>query len=162
MPEECEYYYYDYDYCCRLLKNSGKPYVLTSDEVHRYCWHYNYSDCPHYKNKSSGSDGCYLTSACIEAKGLNDDCDELNCLRKFRDTYLINTKNGKEEINAYYKIAPKIVSKINQQENAKELWNTIYMELILPCVDYINHSENEKAYNLYKKYTLKLQKELFI
>ena len=162
MPEECEYYYYDHDYCCRLLKNSGERYVLTSDDVHRYCWNYNYNDCPHYNNRSSGSGGCYLTSACVKAKGLGDDCDELTCLRNFRDNYLRNIENGQEEIDSYYAIAPEIVDRINQREDAQELWDSVYTELILPCVDYINSLENEKAYELYKNYTLKLKSELLL
>ncbi len=36
MAEECEFYYYR-DYCCRLLKNNDRKYVLDSDWVHRYC-----------------------------------------------------------------------------------------------------------------------------
>ena len=35
------------------------------------------------KNSGSGSSaGCYLTSACVEAKGLPDDCQELQTLRR--------------------------------------------------------------------------------
>jgi len=38
MAEECVFYYNDRDYCCRLLKQSNKEYVVDSDWVHRYCW----------------------------------------------------------------------------------------------------------------------------
>ena len=30
---------------------------------------------------SSGTEGCFLTTACVVAKGLPDDCDELQTLR---------------------------------------------------------------------------------
>lgn len=52
MANECEFYFYDRDYCCALLKQSDRRYVVDSDWVHRYCWGYNYNDCPYYRNKS--------------------------------------------------------------------------------------------------------------
>ena len=112
------------------------------------------------KNNSSGnSGGCYLTTACVEAKGLPDDCTELQTLRAFRDGYLAGQPNGKAEIEAYYKMAPGIVEAINQKANAKEIWNDVYNELVEPCVNMIHHNENKSAYNLYKSYSLQLNQK---
>ena len=47
---------------------------------------------------SSGTDGCYLTSACVMAKGLPDHCEELETLRVFRDEYLAGQPGGRAEI----------------------------------------------------------------
>ena len=47
---------------------------------------------------NGGSGGCYLTTACVVAKNLPDDCEELTALRNFRDTYLRNHENGEEDI----------------------------------------------------------------
>ena len=163
VSDECAFYYYDYDYCCGLLKEQGKEYVLNSDTVHKYCWGSRYEDCPHYKkHRENQSGSCYLTSACVNVKGLPDDCEELACLRRFRDTYLMNTENGEDDIKRYYDIAPKIVQKISERTDSHEWWNKIYEELILPCVEFIHSSENEKAYELYKNFSLNLAEELFI
>lgn len=109
------------------------------------------------KNSGSGSSGgCYLTSACVEAKGLPDDCQELQTLRAFRDTYLAHQTGGQEEIAEYYRIAPAIVETINLLPNADEVWNTVYAELVQPCVERIHAGELEAAHRRYKAYSLQL------
>ncbi len=109
----------------------------------------------------SGTDGCYLSSACVAARGLPDQCDELQTLRFFRDCYLANQPGGKAEIEQYYELAPRIVSAINQLPNATVRWNMIYQELVKPCVLLIHSNQNNEAYQLYKAYSLKLS-SLFI
>ena len=70
-----------------------KEDTINMDTYNRYCKNYNYKECPIYK--SGNSSGCYLTSACIFAKGLKDDCHELTTLRQFRDQWLAKTTKGK-------------------------------------------------------------------
>ena len=97
------------------------------------------------KNSGSGSSGgCYLTSACVEAKGLPDDCQELQTLRAFRDGYLAHQTGGQEEI----------VEAINLLPNADEVWTTVYAELVQPCVEMIHAGELEAAHRRYKAYSL--------
>lgn len=107
-------------------------------------------------NGSNNNEGCFLTTACVEAKGLDDDCVELETLRSFRDHYVMSTSSGKSEIAHYYKIAPNIVSRINGCCDAKEIWANIYTELVAPAVDLIKAEDYEKAFLLYKNYTLAL------
>jgi hypothetical protein len=98
-----------------------------------------------------------VATACIRAKGLSNDCYELKLLRKFRDEWVRTQANGAQEISIYYDIAPKIVDKLNQQENAEEIYNTIYNELILKCVKLIEDEKREEAYRLYKKVAFELK-----
>lgn len=115
---------------------------------------------PDNKSNSSGnSGGCYLTTACVEAKGLSDDCAELQTLRAFRDGYLSNRPNGEAKIREYYEMAPGIVEAINQKSNAQEIWNEVYKDLVEPCVNMIHNNKNESAYTLYKLYSLKLNQK---
>ncbi|MBE6799862.1 MAG: hypothetical protein E7529_01505 [Ruminococcaceae bacterium] len=115
--------------------------------------------CTRYEEGTgTSSGGCYLTSACVESKNLPDNCHELTVLRHFRDTYLISQKNGREEIQHYYATAPAIVEKINASSNSTDTWNEVYENMILPCVKYIEANELEKAHQLYKSYSLKLEK----
>lgn len=114
------------------------------------------------KKKSSGSSngsGCYLTTACVVAKGLPDDCSELQTLRTFRDSYLAALPNGKAEIEHYYQIAPGIVSTIDHLDNNTEIWNQVYSDLVAPCVQMIHAQDNEKAYKHYKAYSMELYKK---
>ena len=105
---------------------------------------------------SSGTDGCYLTSACVAAQDMPDDCEELQILRSFRDHYLAYLPGGMEEIEQYYAIAPRIVASINQRADAAFIWKCIYEDLIVPCARMIRGGENECAHRLYRTYSLRL------
>lgn len=156
MAEECRYYYYDNGYSCALKREKEGNSSIDSDIVHRYCWGYHYEECPRFKSQSSG--GCFLTSACVEAKGLADDCRELTVLRNYRDTYLKNRPNGSDDILEYYRIAPAIIEKIKMLPNAMEIFTKIYDELVTLCVSLIDEERYEDAYYTYKNYIENLKK----
>ena len=158
MAEECRYYYYDSGYSCALRRQKEGYSSIDSDTVHRYCWGYHYEECPRYKSEHGGGGGCYLTSACVEAKGLSDDCHELTVLRNFRDGYMRSLPNGAADICEYYHVAPLIVEKIKLLPNAGEIFEKIYNELVEPCVALIDSNKNEEAYVSYRNYTKMLQK----
>ena len=107
-------------------------------------------------DSGSGTEGCYITSACVATRGLPDQCEELQTLRFFRDGYLSEQPGGQVEIEQYYATAPKIVKAINQSTNAATIWNSVYEELVKPCVQLIHSARNEEAHRLYKEYALKL------
>lgn len=106
----------------------------------------------------SGSSGCFLTTVCVEAKGLPDDCDELTMLRAFRDGYMKSTAAGEDDIREYYEIAPQIVAKINQLSDANQVWQKIYDQVIVRTVDLIKQDKSDAAYTLYKQCVLALKK----
>lgn len=147
----CPYYWYNYHYACR---KSGKD--VNEDIYDKYCKNYDYESCPIYRQEDSGG-GCFLTSACVEARGLPDDCRELTILRTFRDTYLKNYPGGKEMVCDYYHCAPVIVEQIRHQPDCTDIFSRIYEELVLPCVKMIDAGKNEQALALYRDYTLRLK-----
>lgn len=157
--DECVYYYYDSGYSCALKREKEGNSSVDSDIVHRYCWGYHYSECPRYKEKDGSSGGCFLTSACTEARGLPDNCEELTTLRAFRDGYMKSLPQGQADICEYYHIAPVIVEQIHLLPNAKEIFDRIYRELVLPCVELIRAENNEAAYLKYKDYVKLLQSQ---
>lgn len=156
--DECSYYYYDNGYSCALKREKEGNSSIDSDIVHKYCWGYHYEECPRYKERD-GSTGCFLTSACMEARGLADNCEELSTLRAFRDSYMKSFPQGQAEICQYYHIAPPIVAKIHTLPNAQEIFDQIYTELILPCVELIQNGDNEAAHAKYRNYVKLLQAE---
>ncbi len=160
MGEECVYYYYDAGYCCALRKRKEGNSSIDSDTVKKYCWGYHYNDCPRYRGEKGGSTGsnCFLTSACVEAKGLPDDCYELTTLRIFRDGYLKSQSCGECEIAEYYAVAPRIVEKIRLCDNQMEIFDQIYEELVLPCVKFIEHGDNANAHELYRCFVRNLKR----
>lgn len=88
--------------------------------------------------------GCFLTSACVEYLGKDDDCEELTILRQFRDTYLKNVTGGEDMIKEYYTIAPRIVEKINSSVLRDKYYDYIYKKII-KSIDLIKNGENEQA-----------------
>ena len=106
---------------------------------------------------SSGTSGCFLTSACVRARNLSDDCDELKTLREFRDSFMMSTVQGRSEVEHYYAIAPAIVESIDKLPNATEIWNKLFADTILPAVTLIKENNVDAAYQLYKNCVLELQ-----
>ena len=149
----CSYYQFrNNDYYC----NKKGDYV-NSDAYSRYCKGYSYSDCPIYKNESSS--GCYLTSACVEAKGLPDDCYELTTLRRFRDEWLSSQPYGAEDIAEYYRTAPTIVTAIRERPDYKQIFDLIFSNLVTICITFIEQNMPDQAYQHYKTFTHQLQKQ---
>ncbi len=101
-------------------------------------------DCPAFKVRGSGSDGCFLTTACCEYKGLPDDCYELETMRKFRDNYIAKQSYGEKLIKDYYAEAPAIVEKINNSENSEEILEKMY-ETITEIIKMVDVGNNDEA-----------------
>ena len=148
----CPYYWYDNHYACR---KSGKD--VNEDIYYKYCRNYDYDDCPIYKGQDSS--GCFLTSACTEARGLPDNCHELQLLRRFREEYLRLLPEGPAEIAEYYFIAPQIVERIRNAENCVEIFDAIYAGLVQPCVELIERGEREHAHRRYRDAVLQLKQK---
>ncbi len=152
----CPYYYWDHDFACR---RTGKR--VDEDWYYKYCRKYDYSDCPIYKTEtdSGSSSGCYLTSACVEAMGLEDDCRELQTLRGFRDTYMHEDAQRAAEVCHYYHTAPKIVEAINAREDAGKIYTGLYHDLVKPCVSMIEQGNLAEAYALYRNTSIALKEK---
>ena len=149
----CSYYTFrSGSYYC--MKKSD---YINDDVYYKYCRGYDYSDCPIYKDEPAS--GCYLTSACVLAKGLPDDCYELATLRKYRDSWLSEQPECKSIIAKYYEIAPKIVAAIDKLENHKVIYEAIYEKMIAPCIALIEAGKMQETLALYRDMTLQLEEE---
>lgn len=95
--------------------------------------------------------GCFLTTACVDAMGMEDDCWVLESARKFRDTFMTETPEKAKEISEYYAIAPKVVEQINKRTDAKKVWKRFFWNDVIPFAESIGKNELEKAHELYKK-----------
>jgi hypothetical protein len=101
---------------------------------------------------------CYITTACVEARGLPDDCEELTVLRAFRDDYLLKKANGKQLVGLYYRHAPRIVRAIARQKHASAIYDQLY-EVICACVEAIKRGDHEFAYTTYCRMVTSLTKQ---
>ncbi|MBN1659862.1 MAG: hypothetical protein JXA93_15765 [Anaerolineae bacterium] len=103
---------------------------------------------------------CYLTTACVEARGLPDDCEELTLLRYFRDIYLLKQPHGEALVELYYKYAPGIVEKITHDPHRDVIYEYIY-KVLRDCVDAIKRGEMKYTHLKYCEMVVTL-KELFL
>lgn len=110
----------------------------------------SYDDTKSNNESQEKSSGCFITSACIEAFGLPDNCIELETLRKFRDEYILNLPQGNSLIKEYYNNAPNIVSAIDNNTKSNEIYNWIFQELIEKSLNKIESGDNLAALNNYK------------
>ncbi|MEO1328551.1 MAG: CFI-box-CTERM domain-containing protein [Pseudomonadota bacterium] len=99
----------------------------------------------------SGQAGCFLTTACCVAVGLPDDCWELRVARAFRDGWLAQSAAGREETQAYYRIAPKIVASVEAGPAPEAVWRRLYAARILPICLLARLGLNRSAHRLYRR-----------
>lgn len=103
-------------------------------------------------------EGCFLTTATVGAIGLEDDCWELQTLRRFRDNVLKPTSGGRDLVQTYYEIAPDIVENINARPDANAIWRRTWGFGILPAAIAARIGLNRVAKAMYFNMTKKLQK----
>jgi hypothetical protein len=93
-------------------------------------------------------EGCFITTACCEALGLDDDCFELRTLRCYRDDVLANRPGGVADIAAYYQLAPLILARLPREARTETL-RSVYARYVLPAALAARLGLNTLAYKLY-------------
>ena len=107
----------------------------------------------------SSSGGCFITSAVCTNFNKADDCVELTMFRHFRDTFMQETAEMRNETKEYYKIAPKIcraIDSLGKQIALKE-YARIWQYSLEPAFTALNCNNKQEAYNIYKKMVLGLK-----
>jgi hypothetical protein len=105
------------------------------------------------ENKS----GCFVSTACIEAMGLDGNCSELSILKRFRDDFVGNAPGGKGDIREYYELAPAIVDSINSKGESQQIYDVIYRKMILPVIYLIENGKPTDAYALCRAFLQNLR-----
>ena len=105
-----------------------------------------------YVESGSGDEDCFLTTACVHHKKLQDDCMELQTLRTLREQHMRVQQGGLELIGQYSIIGPDIVKGINACENSAEIYDYMYSNMILPSVKLVQQGQNEEAVAYYKTF----------
>lgn len=110
-------------------------------------------------NETTGGEGreggdndgwCFITGATLTSIGGPDSRYELDMLRTFRDTYVINRKNGIFLIREYYVVAKDIVLRINQEVDSQSVYKGIYYGYLIHALDAIERRQFSRALRLYE------------
>lgn len=93
--------------------------------------------------------GCFITTAVCEYRGEADDCDTLQTLRQFRDTYMQENATRRERVKIYYREAPGIVEALKQDPEHKAIFAYMYHAFIAQAVYFIKHGCHAEALDVY-------------
>jgi hypothetical protein len=109
-------------------------------------------------DKCTPPEGCFITTACCDILGLNDDCFELRTLRRYRDDVLAARRGGAADISRYYALAPVILRAIPAWDRAHVL-RSVYVRYILPAAVAARFGLNALAYRLYARMISELARD---
>lgn len=110
-----------------------------------------YGCCPKCGSTRIEKSGCFISTACITAKNLPDDCAELTTLRVWRDKLADENAFLSSKVGEYYEYAPVIVEKIDESERSDEVYSYLYDELVLKTVQYLDEGRVDEAIENYLK-----------
>jgi len=73
-------------------------------------------------NGEYDSEWCLVTTACVRWAGLPDDCRELTLIRRLRDEHVRHLREGEAILEAYARLAPPLIRRIEAAEDADAVW----------------------------------------
>lgn len=140
------------------IKNS--PEINVDEEIKTLQAKIEKKECKTTSSsQSSGSSGCFITSAVCRSSHKPDDCYELTAFRSFRDNWLRKQPDGEDLIKEYYQVAPSIVSVIDAQPDCVSIYRSIWEKYLTPCLKYIESGKFEKCKTLYITMVNNLKKQ---
>ena len=95
------------------------------------------------------NNGCFITSAVCKSFNKSDDCYELTTFRRFRDEWLLKESDGKQIIDEYYRIAPRIVEKIDASGKADKVYRMIWDRYLSECLRLLEERDYYECKKLY-------------
>ena len=103
-------------------------------------------------SSSSGSSGglCFISTACVVARGLPDNCLELRTLRNFRDTFVRGLPQGERIVQDYRTTAPRIVTAITARQDSVAVFNDLYTRLVERSVALVQSGKLREAFINYQ------------
>ena len=101
---------------------------------------------------------CFLTTACLQAAGLPDNCKELQTLRRFRDEYVSRLPNGSAILSHYYHESPQIIEAISRSSSREAEYSEI-LSIVRSAVTLIDAGSNSEALSVYSMLVDKLSRK---
>lgn len=89
---------------------------------------------PKPKPRPKPKDDCFITTACVKFYGYPDNCNQLQILRFFRDSYLKQSSKGRRLVKSYYLIGPIIIQNLRRDKDAATVFKFILMNINKACL----------------------------
>lgn len=110
---------------------------------------HGWNNSGNWMNGGWNNGGCFLTTACVDYQHLSDNCYELEVLRRVRDQMLEQGGKMKDMVAEYYRIAPQIIAGINRSPECNKMWESLYRNLVLYCVELYEQERVEDCISHY-------------
>ena len=106
------------------------------------------------KSGATGGSGCLMVmlTTSLYYGSMTNELEKLDTIRGFRDTQIINLSYGKELIDEYYDLSPKIIQSIKNNDI-----ESVYNNLILKSCSLIHNHQFDKAVSNYTEEFSKLK-----
>ena len=103
--------------------------------------------------------GCFITTATCQALNKGDNCEELMLMRHFRDKMKETIPGIDILINEYYRIAPRIVNKIDKDILSNEIYQSLWKNELSKCYIMLQNNLYKEAIICYISMVMRLAKD---
>ncbi len=141
---------------------SCEYFRFEGDNRKGYCdyfgtYYYPTESCYHYKEKGVPS-GCFLTTIVCKILGKEDNCSELETLRKFRDDIMQRDTEYGKMLFQYDTVGPIIAKELNEdyEKNGNGFAQELFNFFITPTCNLIIDGDYDKAVSKYTTLTTAL------
>ena len=101
---------------------------------------------------------CYITSAVCRTQGKGDDCYELTAFRRFRDQVMLTSEEGRALVEAYYRLAPAIVTTVRLCQDEEAVYGRVYRDYLLPCLHLLESGDEMGCRDMYVEMVRHMEK----
>ena len=136
-------------------KEDYKPYERDYEAEERAARVKRFNDPTQYEDYDTHLE-CYVTTACIRAAHLPDNCWELEAMRELRGKYVAHLPDGPGLIREYDETSPALVRAIDQRPNSRQIWRSVYDQMIVPIAKLVRQNNYQEAFDQYSRKFQKL------
>jgi hypothetical protein len=102
------------------------------------------------RRSSSSSDSlCFVTTAVCKSLKKEDDCEELQMMRRLRDTFVSSIAEGEMLVLEYYRIGPMIVSQIDKCADSDSIYADLWNGYLKRCCQLQRECKFKAALDIY-------------
>jgi hypothetical protein len=106
-----------------------------------------------FRHGESMNIGCFVTTACVEVLGMEDNCHDLQSLRKLRDEYvLLKRPDGRDWVALYGILGPALIRHLDRQEDSVVIYQKLYRELVQETTRLVDRGRYPEAFAHYSEY----------
>jgi hypothetical protein len=107
--------------------------------------------------------GCYITSAVVEFKGMDDSCAVMQYLRVLRSNYMVHSgvQSRMNDLGQYQLLGQVLRDWANSRVDRREIWEYVWQYVSTTAL-LAQQGRYAEAYGLFKRRTLSLRSDVLV